>query len=65
MFADCSFYLLMGITVLMVTACTPSERSNPVDRFVGTWTGSMSITADPTVSAVAMWNLETKRTISS
>jgi hypothetical protein len=46
MFANRSFYLLIVIAVLVVTACAPSEGSNPADRFVGTWSGTMSFTDD-------------------
>jgi hypothetical protein len=46
MFTNRLFYLLIVIAVLVVTACTPSEESNPADRFAGTWTGTMSFTDD-------------------
>jgi len=46
MFANRSFYLLIVIAVLVVTACAPSEESNPADRFAGTWSGTMSFTDD-------------------
>ena len=59
MFATRSFYLLMVIAVLVVTACAPSEESNPADGFVGTWSGTMSMTEDPTVSAVAIVTIPT------
>ena len=41
-----SFYLLVVMAVLVVTACGPLVESNPADRFAGTWTGLMSFTDD-------------------
>ena len=35
--------LLVG---LLVSACGPSKPANPVDRFAGTWSGTMSFTDD-------------------
>lgn len=39
-------YWLIVIAVMLVTACAPSAESNPVDRFAGTWSGTMNFTDD-------------------
>ena len=46
MFKNRSFYLLVVMTVLVVTACVPTAESKPADRFAGTWSGTMSFTDD-------------------
>jgi hypothetical protein len=46
MFTNRSFYLLIVIALLIVSACVPSAESNPADRFAGTWSGTMSFTDD-------------------
>jgi hypothetical protein len=52
--------LLFAILItLLLGACTSSTPSNPADRFAGTWTGTMSRTTDPTVSAVAIVTVPT------
>jgi hypothetical protein len=39
-------YLLIMIAIFVVAACAPSAELNPVDRFAGTWSGTMSFTDD-------------------
>lgn len=51
--------MFVMLIVLFVGACTPLEPSNPADRFAGTWSGTMSMTDDPTVSAVAIVTIPT------
>ena len=46
MFTYRSFYMVIVIALLVVTACVPSAESNPADRFAGMWTGTMSFTDD-------------------
>ena len=41
-------------TATVASTAIPSEQSNPADRFAGTWTGTMSMTEDPTLNAVAV-----------
>jgi hypothetical protein len=41
-----SKYLWMILLVLLTSACAPQAKSNPSDRFAGTWSGSMSFTDD-------------------
>jgi hypothetical protein len=43
-----SKYLWILVIVLLVSACVPKAQSNPVDRFAGTWSGTMSFTDDAT-----------------
>lgn len=38
--------LLLLLLLWMVGACAPSAQSNPVDRFAGSWAGTMSFTDD-------------------
>ena len=59
MFATRSFYLFMVIAVLVVTACAPSEESNPADRFAGTWSGSMGYSDDPGARQDVVVNIPT------
>lgn len=44
MFKYRSFYLLVVMAVVVITACTLSEAANPADRFADTWSGTMSFT---------------------
>jgi len=37
MLTNRSFYLVVVIAVLVVTACAPLLQSNRADRFAGTW----------------------------
>jgi hypothetical protein len=47
------------LITLLFGACASSAPSNPADRFAGTWSGTMSMTDDPTVSAVAIVTIST------
>jgi hypothetical protein len=47
MFTNRLLVLFIGIALLVISACAPAVRSNPVDRFAGTWSGTMSFTDDP------------------
>lgn len=52
-------HLLVMLIMLLVSACAPSAPTNPADRFAGTWSGTMSMTDDPTVNAVAVVTIPT------
>ena len=52
-------YLLIVIAVFGVTACAPSAGSNPVDRFAGTWSGTMSFSDDPNAKQDVVVNIPT------
>jgi hypothetical protein len=40
------FILLVWLISLLVSGCAASTPANPVDRFAGTWSGTMSFTDD-------------------
>jgi hypothetical protein len=42
-----STHLLMIPLVPLLGACSPAAQANPVDRFAGTWSGTMKFTDDP------------------
>jgi len=50
---------LVILLMLMISACTPSAPANPADRFAGSWAGTMSMTDDPTVNALAIVTIPT------
>ena len=40
------FIFVAFVMIISLTACTTSAKSNPADRFAGTWSGTMSFTDD-------------------
>ena len=62
MINDRLFNLLVALglaVVVLLPACAGSAQFNPPDRFAGTWSGTMSMIDDPTVSAVAIVTIPT------
>lgn len=54
-----SLHLVFVIAIFFLTACGSSAPPNPVDRFSGTWSGTMEYSADPNAKQVVVVKIPT------